>query len=49
MVEMIVLKNMVSKENFEMDDHCFKSISPNFYKLLQTALTIPISSTLCER
>jgi len=43
---MKVLKNMINKENFEIDD--INNIFPNFYKLLQTALTIPISSASCE-
>jgi hypothetical protein len=43
---------MINKENFEIDDIipiADKNIFPNFYKLLPTALTIPISSTSCER
>jgi len=50
--EITVLKNMDNKENFEIDDiiHVVdNNILANFYKLLLTALTIPISSTSCER
>lgn len=43
---------MINKENFKIDDIIYivdNNIFSNFYKLLQTALTIPISSPLCER
>jgi len=43
---------MINKENYEVDDIIpvvDNNIFLNFYKLLQTALTIPISSASCER
>ncbi|XP_050419915.1 uncharacterized protein LOC126832918 [Adelges cooleyi] len=50
--EMMVIKNMMNKESFEIDDIIpivDNNIFLNFCKLLQTALTIPISSASCER
>jgi len=43
---------MINKENFEIDDFIpvvDNNIFQNFYKLLQTALTITISSGSCQR
>lgn len=49
---MLVIKNMIAKECFVIDEIIpiiDNNIFPNFYKLLQAALTIPISSASCER
>lgn len=52
--EMIVANNClkVSKKDFDFNDLkkvVEKHIYPNLYKLLQIAVTIPISSATCER
>lgn len=49
--EMLVLKNSLPA-NFEFEDlknQCHKSSFPNVYKLVQVGMTIPISSSTCER
>jgi hypothetical protein len=49
--EMLVLKNSLPA-NFEFEDlknQCNKSSFPNVYKLVQVVMTIPISSSTCER
>lgn len=49
--EMMVLKNCLSN-NYSFEDlmrACNLEVYPNLYKLMQVALTIPISSATCER
>ncbi|KAL4101261.1 hypothetical protein QTP88_021281 [Uroleucon formosanum] len=49
--EMLVLKNCLPS-NYNRDiikDICKKPTFPNVYKMLQVALTIPVSSATCER
>jgi hypothetical protein len=48
---MLVLKNSLPA-NLEFEDlknQCNKSSFPNVYKLVQLVMTIPISSSTCER
>jgi len=49
---MLVAKNCINKEIVDLND-ILPTINydmfPNLYKLLQAALTIPISSASCER
>jgi len=51
--EMLILKNCLpSSYNHNIDttkDICKKATFPNVFKLLQVALTIPVSSATCER
>jgi len=51
--EMLILKNCLpSSNNHNIDtikDICKKDTFPNVFKLLQVALTIPVSSATCER
>lgn len=49
--EMMVLKNSLPA-SFVFEDlknKCYKSSFPNVYKLVQVGMTIPISSSTCER
>jgi len=49
--EMLVIKNCLSS-NYKHDDIkniCKEPTFPNVYKMLQVALTIPMSSATCER
>lgn len=49
---MLIMKNCINKDDFDIDDlvsEINKKIFPNLYKLLQVALTIPVSSASCER
>jgi len=46
------MKNCINKDDFDIDalvSEINKKIFPNLYKLLQVALTIPVSSASCER
>lgn len=46
------MKNCIDKDNFDIDSivsEINKIVFPNLYKLLQVALTIPVSSASCER
>lgn len=47
----MVLKNcLTSIDDFEeLLSSCNSDVYPNIYKLIQVALTIPISSAICER
>lgn len=48
---MLVLKNCLSS-NYLLEDvicACNPEVYPNLHKLMQVALTIPISSATCER
>lgn len=49
--EMIVLKNCLpAKFNFEDIQKVINiNVYPNLYKLIQVAITIPVSSATCER
>jgi len=50
--EMLIIKNCIGKDDFDIDSivsEINKIVFPNLYKLLQVALTIPISSASCER
>lgn len=49
---MLVAKNCINKEIVNLNDILSTidyNMFPNLYKLLQAALTIPISSASCER
>lgn len=49
---MLIMKNCINKDDFDIDalvSEINKKIFPNLYKLLQVALTIPVSSASCER
>lgn len=49
---MLIMKNCINKEDFDIDaisSEINKKFFPNLYKLLQVALTIPVSSASCER
>jgi len=46
------MKNCINKDDFDIGalvSEINKKIFPNLYKLLQVALTIPVSSASCER
>ncbi|XP_022178595.1 uncharacterized protein LOC111039389 [Myzus persicae] len=52
--EMTVAKNIILQSGNEINyntikQNISKSVFPNLYKLLQVAITIPISSATCER
>ncbi|KAL4090117.1 hypothetical protein QTP88_025016 [Uroleucon formosanum] len=50
--EMLIMKNCINKDDFDIDalvSEINKKIFLNLYKLLQLALTIPVSSASCER
>ncbi|XP_022160524.1 uncharacterized protein LOC111038741 [Myzus persicae] len=54
--EMTVAKNCIKsscdKNDFKLEDikkYVSKQVYPNVYKLLQVAITLPISSSTCER
>jgi len=48
--EMNVLKNMMKEVNFEnIKNHLKQEIFPNLYKIMQVAITLPVSSATCER
>ncbi|XP_060847306.1 52 kDa repressor of the inhibitor of the protein kinase-like isoform X2 [Rhopalosiphum padi] len=50
--EMLIMKNCINKDDFDIGalvSEINKKIFPNLYKLLQVALTIPVSSASCER
>jgi len=49
--EMIVLKNCLpTSYNFQdIKNIINKNVYPNIYKLIQVAITIPVSSATCER
>ncbi|CAI6376491.1 unnamed protein product [Macrosiphum euphorbiae] len=49
--EMIVLKNSLpTSYNFQdIKNIINKNVYPNLYKLIQVAITIPVSSATCER
>lgn len=49
---MLIMKNCINKDDFDIDaiaSEINKNFFPNSYKLLQVALTIPVSSASCER
>jgi hypothetical protein len=49
---MLIMKNCIDKDNFDIDSivsEINKIVFPNLYKLLQVALTIPVSSASFER
>lgn len=49
---MLIMKNCINKDDFDIDalvSEINKKFFPNLYKLLQVALTIPVSSASCER
>lgn len=46
------MKNCIGKHDFEINSIIYEinpKVFPNFKKLIQVALTIPISSASCER
>lgn len=49
---MLIMKNCIDVDDFDIDavvSEINNKIFPNLYKLLQVALTIPITSASCER
>ncbi|XP_076235735.1 zinc finger MYM-type protein 1-like [Calliopsis andreniformis] len=52
--EIVIVKNMLKKKNFEINletlkNEINKDYCPNLYKLLQVAISLPVSSAGCER
>jgi len=46
------IKSLCNKNDFKLEDikkYVSKQVYPNLYKLLQVAITLPISSSTCER
>lgn len=44
------MKNMIIEVNFDnIKKYLDKMVLPNLYKLMQMAITLPVSSTTCER
>jgi len=46
---MLIMKNCIDKDDFDIVSEINKIVFPNLYKLLQVSLTIPVSSASCER
>lgn len=47
---MNVMKNMMKEVNFEnIKKHLNKEVFPNLFKIMQVAITLPVSSATCER
>ncbi|XP_060880716.1 uncharacterized protein LOC132952434 [Metopolophium dirhodum] len=48
--EMNVMKNMMNEVNFEnIEKHLNEEVFPNLFKIMQVAITLPLSSATCER
>ncbi|KAL4126512.1 hypothetical protein QTP88_010734 [Uroleucon formosanum] len=48
--EMNVMKNMMKEVNFEnIKIHLNEEVFPNLFKIMQVAITLPVSSATCER
>lgn len=46
---MSVFKNMIKEVNYEnIKLHLSKEVFPNLYKIMQVAVTLPVSSVTCE-
>lgn len=46
---MLVAKNYLKNSTDDLKQILNKEVFPNLYKLMQVALTIPVSSATCER
>lgn len=47
---MNVIKNIVSEVNFKnIKEHLDKTVFFNLFKIIQVAITLPVSSATCER
>jgi len=48
--EINVMKNMMKEVNFEnIKKHLNEEVFPNLFKIMQVAITLPVSSATCER